>query len=177
MHEEVMWMDFIISPDVIPHFVSYAILASVILIGLAFSVSRKMELVPGKVQNILEILSEAMLNLAEETIGGHYGRTFFPLIATIFLYVMTCNFMGLIPGFTSPKHAGGMGGVSADLGSVQGGAAFIVAALTVVRIGIATAEGQEGDYQGEWIGELSHIHLLIMVIFQFIPMALIVPGP
>lgn len=102
MHEEVMWLDFIISPEIIPHFVSYALLASFILIAVSFFVSRGISLVPGRVQNFMEILTEAMLNLADETIGHNYGRFFFPLIATIFLYIMTCNFMGLIPGFTSP---------------------------------------------------------------------------
>ena len=102
MHEEVMWLDYVPGLNSLPHFVSYAILASAILYVVAFFVSRNMSLVPGRVQNFMEILSEAMLNLVDETIGEHYGRTFFPLIATIFLYVMTCNFMGLIPGFTSP---------------------------------------------------------------------------
>jgi len=102
MHEEVMWLDYVPGLNSLPLFVSYAILASVILFIVAFIVSRNMSLVPGRVQNFVEILAEAMLNLANETIGGHYGKTFFPLIATIFMYILISNFMGLIPGFTSP---------------------------------------------------------------------------
>ena len=102
MHEEVMWLDYVPGLNTLPHYVSYAILASLLLIVVSILVSRNMSLVPGKLQNFIEILADAMLNLSEETIGGHYGKYFFPLIGTIFMYIMTCNFMGLIPGFTSP---------------------------------------------------------------------------
>jgi F-type H+-transporting ATPase subunit a len=33
---------------------------------------------------------------------GHEGRKFFPLIATIGLFILTSNLLGLIPGFESP---------------------------------------------------------------------------
>jgi F-type H+-transporting ATPase subunit a len=35
-------------------------------------------------------------------ITGEEGRKFFPLIATVFIYVATCNLIGLIPGFYPP---------------------------------------------------------------------------
>ena len=98
MHEEFMWLDFI----PVPHFVSYAFLASFILIGVALMLRGGMALVPRGMQNLVEVLAEAMLNLSEETIGERWGRTFFPFIATLFMFILTCNLMGLIPGFTSP---------------------------------------------------------------------------
>ncbi len=102
MHEHPYLMDLIISPEVVPHFVSYAFLASIILILVALIMRSTMSLVPTGVQNAVEIIAGAMLKLSEETIGHHWGRPFFPLIATIFMYIMICNFMGLIPGFASP---------------------------------------------------------------------------
>ena len=98
MHDEFMWLDFI----PVPHFVSYAFLASFILIGVALMLRGGMALVPTGIQNLVEVLAEAMLDLAEETIGERWGRTFFPFIATLFMLILTCNLMGLIPGFTSP---------------------------------------------------------------------------
>ncbi len=98
MHEEFIWLDFI----PVPHFVSYAFLASFILIGTALMLRGGMSLVPRGVQNFVEVLAEAMLNLAEETIGEDWGRVFFPFIATIFMFILVSNFMGLIPGFISP---------------------------------------------------------------------------
>jgi F-type H+-transporting ATPase subunit a len=101
MHE-VLFMDFIIDPSVLPHHVTYAFLATILLIVLSLVIRGSMQLVPRGVQNVIEVLAEAMLNLAEDSIGHGWGKKFFPLIGTIFLYIMLCNFMGLIPGFASP---------------------------------------------------------------------------
>ena len=61
-----------------------------------------MSLVPKGVQNAMETIAEAMLNLCDENIGHKWGQFFFPLIGTIFMYILLCNFFGLIPGFFSP---------------------------------------------------------------------------
>lgn len=102
MHEEKLLMDLIVSQKVLPPFVSYAFLASIILIVVALMIRGAMKLVPTGIQNFVEIIAEGMLDLSETTIGHHWGRTFYPLIATVFMYILTCNFMGLIPGFVSP---------------------------------------------------------------------------
>jgi F-type H+-transporting ATPase subunit a len=102
MHDEFFWLDLVPGLNQLPHYVSYAILAAVILIVVSLMLRGSMALVPSGVQNVVEVLAEAMLNLAKETIGGHWGKTFFPWIATLFLFILTCNVMGLIPGFYSP---------------------------------------------------------------------------
>lgn len=98
MHEEIVFLSFIPVPD----YVAYAFLASLILIGVALSIRSTLALVPRGTQNFVEIIAQGMLNLSEETIGEHWGRPFFPLIGCIFMYILTCNLMGLIPGFVSP---------------------------------------------------------------------------
>jgi F-type H+-transporting ATPase subunit a len=102
MEEHALLMDFIINPEVVPHYVTYAFLSSILLILLALMIKGSMSLVPTGAQNIVECVAKYMLDLAEETIGHHWGRPFFPLICTIFMYIAVCNFMGLIPGFMSP---------------------------------------------------------------------------
>ncbi|MEJ2183288.1 MAG: F0F1 ATP synthase subunit A [Nitrospirota bacterium] len=102
MHEEFMFMDWIVDSHVVPHFVSYGFLASIVVIIIALIVRGAMALVPRGTQNVVEVVAGAMLQLAEDSIGEHWGRPFFPLIATIFIYIMVCNFFGLIPGFVSP---------------------------------------------------------------------------
>lgn len=103
MHEEKLLMDFLgIPSSVVPHYVSYAFLASLLLIGTALMVRKSLQLVPTGVQNFMETVAEGILNLCEENIGHHWAKHFFPLIGTIALYVAVCNFMGLIPGFFSP---------------------------------------------------------------------------
>lgn len=101
MHE-VLLMDAIVDPNKIPHNVTYAILASVILITTALVIRRSLRMVPTGVQNVIESVVETFLKLTEENIGHHWGRTLFPLVGTLFMFILICNFMGLIPGFASP---------------------------------------------------------------------------
>jgi F-type H+-transporting ATPase subunit a len=100
--EEVLLMDAIINPEVIPHNLSYALLVSVILIVTALIVRSSLRLVPRGLQNAVEMVIEGMYKLVDENIGHHWGNTLFPFICTIFIFILLGNFMGLIPGFTSP---------------------------------------------------------------------------
>lgn len=102
MHEEKLLMDIFLNSETVPHFVSYAFLASIILIVVSLMMRKSLSLVPSGIQNLMETVLEAILNLCEENIGQHWGRRLFPLIGTIFLFILVSNFMGLIPGFTSP---------------------------------------------------------------------------
>jgi F-type H+-transporting ATPase subunit a len=95
-------MDIIINPEVIPHYASYAFLASAILIVVALVIRQSAKLVPTGFQNFIEVIAETMLKLSEDTIGDHWGKTFFPLISTIFIFILLSNLMGLVPGFACP---------------------------------------------------------------------------
>ena len=100
LHEALL-MDLIIKPEVIPHNVTHAFLASIILIVVALVIRSSISLVPKGIQNFVELVTEAMLKLVEENIGHHWGKTLFPFICTIFMFILLCNLMGLIPGFTA----------------------------------------------------------------------------
>jgi F-type H+-transporting ATPase subunit a len=100
LHEALL-MDLIIKPEVIPHNVTHAFLASIILIVVALVIRSSISLVPKGVQNFVELVTEAMLKLVEDNIGHHWGKTLFPFICTIFMFILLCNLMGLIPGFTA----------------------------------------------------------------------------
>jgi len=100
--EEVLLMDAIVNPEVIPHNLSYALLVSIILIVTALIVRGSLRLVPRGLQNAVEMVIEGMYKLVDENIGHHWGSTLFPFICTIFIFILLGNFMGLMPGFTSP---------------------------------------------------------------------------
>lgn len=100
--EEPVLMNIIIDPHVVPPYVSYAFLASFILIGVSLAIRGSLRLVPRGTQNVIETIVEAILKLADDNIGHHWSRTVFPIIGTLFVYILLCNFMGLIPGFASP---------------------------------------------------------------------------
>jgi F-type H+-transporting ATPase subunit a len=85
----------------IPPFVTYSWVAMTFLLAIALVVRSTLKLVPTRIQNVIEVVAEFFLDLAESSIG-HMGRHFFPLIATIGMYIFVCNFLGLIPGFEAP---------------------------------------------------------------------------
>jgi F-type H+-transporting ATPase subunit a len=72
-----------------------------LLIAGGFLMTRKIKMVPGKGQNLAELI---VGGLEDFTVGitGPEGKAFFPYIATIFLYILFSNMIGLVPGFFSP---------------------------------------------------------------------------
>jgi F-type H+-transporting ATPase subunit a len=83
-----------------PH-VIYSWLVILLLIIFAVLATRKIEMVPTKGQNFFEIIISGMEEFMVD-ITGEEGRWFFPIIATIFIYIATCNLMGLVPGLYPP---------------------------------------------------------------------------
>ena len=58
-----------------------------------------MKLIPGRLQCFAEIVVEALLNFIKGTAGEKNARTLFPIVATIFLYVLTNAYLALLPIF------------------------------------------------------------------------------
>ena len=85
----------------IPDHVTYTFLVMAILALLGFLATRRMDIYPNKVQNVMEVFVNAFHNLLIDTMGEH-GKKFFPLIATIGFFTLFSNLIGLIPGFESP---------------------------------------------------------------------------
>ena len=61
---------------------------------------RTMELVPGTrgSQNIFEAVIEALYDMLEGIVGPHMVGKAFPLLATLFLFILVSNWFGLLPG-------------------------------------------------------------------------------
>ncbi|MCL4464812.1 MAG: F0F1 ATP synthase subunit A [Chloroflexi bacterium] len=76
-----------------------AFLASVLLAWFALASTHNMRETPAGLQNAAEMAVEMLLGLVEGVAGPRLGRKFFPLVATIFLFIITCNYMGLLPGY------------------------------------------------------------------------------
>jgi F-type H+-transporting ATPase subunit a len=85
----------------IPPHVTYSWMVMLILLGLGLLASRQVSLVPKGAQNVFELVVGGLEDFMVE-ITGEEGRAFFPFIATLFLYIMFCNLLGLVPGFLSP---------------------------------------------------------------------------
>lgn len=74
-------------------------LAIVALLAISHFATRRMSDVPRGMQNLIEVFIEFFLDLAERIAGRERARRFFPLVMTIFLFIMIANWMGILPGF------------------------------------------------------------------------------
>ena len=65
--------------------------------GLLIVAGSSRSLVPSKLQSVAELLVEFIRGIILDTMGKE-GVRFFPFIATLFLFILFCNLLGLIPG-------------------------------------------------------------------------------
>ena len=88
---------------------TWVVVALLIVIG--FFVRRNLSLTPGRLQNAFEMIYEYVMGLLEQGFGDQtLARRYFPLIATIFLFILTANMLEFAPfigsaGFTDAGGA------------------------------------------------------------------------
>lgn len=88
-----------------------------IVIVISILATRRIQLVPTGWQNILELVIESLVDQLEATVGPK-GRKLAPFIITLFLFLLVGNWLGLVPGFTSPTN---------DINTTLGFALMVVA--------------------------------------------------
>ena len=71
------------------------------LVVLSVIATRRMGRLPNPVQRLAEIYVSAMDKLTRETLETT-SRTYVPLVATMFLFLVLCNWLGIIPGLAEP---------------------------------------------------------------------------
>lgn len=76
---------------------SWGIVALIVV--FVFVATRRWELVPSGIQNLFEAVLEAFYNLVTGIAGDENGRRFFPVVATIFFFIVISNWMSLTPVF------------------------------------------------------------------------------
>lgn len=76
-----------------------------VLIGLviaAILLRKKLSMVPGMFQNLAEVVLEGALGVMDSVLGSRRkSEKYFPLVFTIFIFVLVSNWSGLIPGVGS----------------------------------------------------------------------------
>jgi len=83
-----------------PH-VIYSWVVMTFLIVMGVIASKGISMIPSKAQNVFEVIISGIEDFMI-TVTGEEGRWLFPIAATVFLYIFTCNIVGLIPGFFPP---------------------------------------------------------------------------
>ncbi len=108
---------------------------------LSFLATRTMTLVPGYGQSIAELLVGGLYDFFG-TVAGHHIRQFFPLIASFFIFIITANWMGLLPGvgtvgfFHGHEFTPILRGATADLNTTL--ALAIIAVVAIQYFGFKT---------------------------------------
>jgi F-type H+-transporting ATPase subunit a len=68
-----------------------------LLVIVTYFATRKASIIPSGFYNFVEAIVEWLLSVVEEIAGARNARKFFPVVATIFLFVISCNYFGLLP--------------------------------------------------------------------------------
>jgi len=81
--------------------IAYTWLIMILLLILSKLATSNIQKVPSGLQNFMEVVIGGIENMIVETMGEH-GRPFFPLVATLAIFILVSNLIGLIPGFFPP---------------------------------------------------------------------------
>jgi F-type H+-transporting ATPase subunit a len=85
----------------VPDHVVMSLIVAVGLILFFTFASRNPQRVPTRLQNVLELIIQFFQSLLTELVGKE-GQKYLPMIATLGLFILSCNLLGLAPGFMSP---------------------------------------------------------------------------
>jgi len=128
----------------------------VVVVLFAFAATRKMRIIPGRLQSIFEIAMETLLNFIESVAGHKNGRRFFPVIATIFIFVIFNAYLALLPIY-------GPGIFVEESEAAEAGVAGIIVELTEaekVEEGEVIARIDTGTEVVDVVAPMSgHVHL------------------
>lgn len=117
MHEGhgFQWLSLIPGLNSLPLHVATAILISALLALLTWvarvQLVRLMQTADGGVVpegrlsffNFFEIIADSLYKLTESVIGEHDAARYYPVIGTLFVFIFSCNIIGMIPGFSPPS--------------------------------------------------------------------------
>ncbi len=100
----LLYMDILrnaIGLETIPLHVWYTWMVMIFLFACGLLIRRKVQLVPGGLQNFFEVIIGGLEDFVVTNIGED-GRKVFPILAVIFIYIWFLNLTGLIPGCDAP---------------------------------------------------------------------------
>ena len=86
-------------------FVSHLILTTIIILLIAKMATKSLRAVPNGTQNVMEAYLGGVIAMGRDVIGEEHARKYLPLVATIGLFVLINNLIGIIPGFESPTSS------------------------------------------------------------------------
>ncbi len=131
-----------------PDLIANTYFAVVLLTVLFVFATRNLKQLPeGKGQTLLELFVGGIMDFFGGILGEH-GRKYVPFVGSYFIFIITLNYLGLIPGFQSP---------TADLNTTL---ALGISAVLGVQI-IAIKENGLGGYLKHLLGDPPWLGILM----------------
>ena len=110
-------------------------LASAVLILLFALGAWKKSLIPGRLQSLVEVLFEGVLSFASGVLGPEMARKTFPIVATIFFFVLFNAWLALLPFYQFLGFVDGDGEIKAHLLRPAGTDLNMPLALALISFG------------------------------------------
>lgn len=129
-----------------------------VIVLFAIICTRKPKAVPGFLQNIAEMAVSGIFSFYEGVLGPVKTRKYFPIIATFFVFIIVCNYCGLLPG-------------AGELFTVPTSILAVTAALAVISFVLIQSQGIKHHGLGKYLLTFfKPVALLapIMILEQFI---------
>jgi F-type H+-transporting ATPase subunit a len=77
--------------------VLYLLMAASLTVGIVLWTSKRMELRPGRLQTIVEWIYDLALRMTNDNMDEEMSRRWFPLVFTLFVFILVTNLIGYIP--------------------------------------------------------------------------------
>ena len=134
----------------------WIIMAAIVI--FAILATRRLKEVPGPLQNMAEMAVSGLVGYYEGVLGPKKTRKYFPIIATFFVFIIVCNYCGLLPG-------------AGELFTVPTSILAVTAALAVISFVLIQSQGIKHHGLGKYLLTFfKPVALLapIMILEQFI---------
>ena len=84
----------------------FFVILAVCLIALFFSQAcKRRSIIPGRLQMVAEMVVEGLFGLVSGMLGEKEGRRYLPFLGSLFIFIITMNFLGLFPFLKSPTSS------------------------------------------------------------------------
>lgn len=111
-----------------------------LLVIFSIVISRKIKRIPRGIQNIFEIVIEGAMDMADSVTGDRKKtKKIFPIVFSIFLFILISNWLGVIPGIGSIGFVEEMNGHAAFVPFFRGATADLNTTLALAIISVIGA--------------------------------------
>lgn len=104
---------------------------TIILCVLSIIAGRRLQMVPAGLQNVAEWAIGSLYHFFEDIMGSKACKSYFPLVGTLFIYILFANYSGLLPG---AGHVSGVAAPTSSINCTMAMAIIVFVAMQVIGI-------------------------------------------